>query len=146
MRSGPKPQPLALQTGTPAVPDLLSTVPNPPVQFDETAACQWWETAQVLIDRRALSKGDLPTLENYIRTGVMIREATISANWRLADKLIGTQTRLARELGLTPSARETMRPAPTEIDLADDLETFKAGAFDSNELQPWRPERLRDTD
>ena len=84
-----------------------------------------------------------PTLENYVRLSGMIRKATISADWRLVDKLIGSQTRLARELGLTPSSRVSIPATPASEDMADDLERFKR---DDTDLEPCRGERLRDTD
>ena len=141
MRSGATPALQALATPSPAVPDMVITMTDPPAEFDAEAAHQWREVAQVLIDRRTLSKGDLPTLRNYIRLGVLIREATISADWRLVGKLIGTQTRLARELGLTPSSRESFRPAPP-ADEIDDVEALKRGEF----AEPGTYRRLRDCD
>ena len=143
MRTGPKPTQHAMRTPAPVAPDLLTTVPDPPADMDEAAAVQWWATAQILVDRRQLTRGDLVTLENYIRLGTMIRDATISADRRLADKLIGSQTRLARELGLTPSSRVSISAAPASDDMADDLERFKR---DDTDLEPCRGERLRDTD
>ena len=137
-KRGPK----AVETPSPVVPDMVTTAPAPPAVLDEEAAKQWHETARILVDRRKLTKGDLPTLANYIRLGLMIHESTISADWRLVGKLIGAQTRLARELGLTPSSRESMRPAPPADEPTDDLEAFKRGEFD--ELGECR--RLRDCD
>ena len=146
--------PKAVETPPPVVPDMVTTVPAPPAVLDEEAAKQWHETARILVDRRKLTKGDLPTLANYIRLGLMIRESTISADWRLVSKLIGTQTKLAHELGLTPLARESMRPAPVADDPTDDpmdepmnepmneLERFEA-EFD--ELGEYR-HRLTDSD
>lgn len=143
MKTGPKPKPHAMWTPALLVPDLLETIPDPPATLDADAAVLWWQTAQLLIDRHTLTKGDLPTLENYIRLGTMIRDATISADWRLVDKLIGSQTRLARELGLTPSSRVSIPATPATEDMADDLERFKRGDTD---LDPCRGERLRGTD
>ena len=142
MKTGPKPTPHAMMTPAPLVPDLLETVPDPPATLDKDAAVLWWSTAQLLIDRRTLTKGDLVTLENYVRLSGMIRKATISADWRLVDKLIGSQTRLARELGCTPSSRVSIQATPASEDL-DDLERFKR---DDTDLEPCRGERLRDTD
>ena len=131
MKTGPKPTPDAMRTPALLVPDLLETVPDPPVDMDEAAAVQWWSTAQLLIDRRTLTKGDLPTLENYIKLGVMIRKATTAADWRLVDKLIGSQTRLARELGCTPSSRVCI-PATPASEGFDDLERFKRIDLDAD--------------
>ena len=134
--------PKAVETPPPVVPDMVTTVPAPPAVLDEEAAKQWHETARILVDRRTLTNGDLPTLANYIRLGLMIRESTISADWRLVSKLIGTQTKLAHELGLTPLARESMRPAPVADDPMDELERFET-EFD--ELGEYR-HRLTDSD
>ena len=142
MKTGPKPTPNALRTPVLLLPDLIETPPNPPASLDQDAAVQWWETAQVLIDRRTLTKGDLPTLENYVRLSGMISKATISADWRLVDKLIGSQTRLARELGCTPSSRVSIQATPASEGF-DDLERFKR---DDTDLEPCRGERLRDTE
>ena len=142
MKTGPKPTQHAIRTPARLVPDLLETVPDPPATLDKDAAVQWWSTAQLLIDRRTLTKGDLVTLENYVRLSGMIRKATTAADWRLTDKLIGSQTRLARELGCTPSSRVSIPATPATEDL-DDLERFKRGDTD---LEPCRGERLRDTD
>ena len=142
MKTGPKQTSHAMRTPALLVPDLLETVPNPPAKLDKDEAVQWWSTAQLLIDRRTLTKGDLPTLENYIRLSGMICQATISADWRLVDKLIGSQTRLARELGCTPSSRVSIQATPASEGL-DDLELFKR---DDTDLEPCRGERLRDTD
>ena len=143
MKTGPKPTPHAKRTPASVVPDLLETVPDPPATLDKDAAVQWWETAQLLIDRRTLTKGDLPTLGNDIKLSTMIRDATILADWRLMDKLIGSQTRLARELGCTPSSRVSIPATPATEDMDDDLERFKR---DDTDLEPCRGERLRDTD
>ena len=143
MKTGPKPTPHAMRTPAPIVPDVLDTVPDPPATLDADAAVQWWSTAQLLIDRRTLAKGDLVTLANYVQLSGMIRKATISADWRLVDKLIGSQTRLARELGCTPSSRVSIPATPATEDMADDLDRFKR---DDSDLSPCRREHLRDTD
>lgn len=134
MRRGPKPTLPIQKTPSPPVPDLLETVPDPPATLDKPAAVLWWTTAQLLIDRRTLTRGDLVTLENYVGLSGMIRKATEAADWRLVDKLIGSQTRLARELGCTISSRVSIRTEPVEIE--DELERWKR--------EEAIPKRLRD--
>ena len=114
------------------LPTLAEAAPivDAPANKEEAASC--------FVTRR-----DLMTLENYIRLGGMIREATVSGDWRLVDKLIGSQIRLARELSLTPSPRASLPPSPAAEDMADDLERFKRN---DTELEPCRGEHLRDTD
>ena len=124
------------------VPDRLVSPTDPPAQFDTEAARLWWEVSQILIDRRQLTRGDLVILENYVTLSVLLREAKLRGDWRAADKMIGSQTRLARELALTPSSRASLPAAPIIEDL-DDLARFKR---DDTDLEPCRGERRRDTD
>ena len=126
MRTGPKPSPQALQTPQALPPDLLIEPPEPPATFDEQAAVQWYSITQILIDRGTLTRGDLATLENFVRVGIGVQAAIGDGNWRLADKLIGSQTRLARELGLTPSSRLSFPAVGTPESSGDELETFKS--------------------
>jgi phage terminase small subunit len=113
MRSGPKATPKALQTGSPALPDRLFTPTEPPAWCGPEVAERWWNLSRVLIDRGALTRGDLPVRKDE--------------RWRDCDKFMSTQARLGRELGLTISARETMRPVLPDPE-RDDLADFKSGA------------------
>jgi phage terminase small subunit len=118
MRSGPKATPKALQLFTPT---------EPPAWCGPEVAERWWNLSRVLIDRGALTRGDLPVLESFLLATVMVEGARKDERWRDCDKFMSTQARLGRELGLTISARETMRPVLPDPE-RDDLADFKSGA------------------
>lgn len=142
MRPGPKPVPQALHTAAAGPPDLLAISPDPPEWMSKEAATEWWSLCQLLIDRQQLTRGDLGTVENLIRLRGLLPTLTST---REINTTISTITKLSRELGLTPSSRHKVAAvASNEVEVEDDLERFKRDC--NNELQPWQPARLRDSD
>ncbi|MBU4529779.1 MAG: P27 family phage terminase small subunit [Hoeflea sp.] len=117
MAAGRKPQLRAIEGG-------LSKIPPAPAGLNPTARAEWNRTCGELIDRSALAKSDLPTIEMYATCRAMV------VKFRpLADKaepfLVNEKTgaikkhpahialtnyltlclRYESELGLTPAAR-----------------------------------------
>ncbi|WP_010583085.1 hypothetical protein [Schlesneria paludicola] len=133
MKSGPKPQPTAvasLAAVQPPPPDLLEIVPDPPDWCRDSSVELWQETCQILIDRNQLSRGDLKAVEAFVLSWNMIDMARDEGCVRDCDKLMLSATRFARELGLTPNARERFRivaGSDEDPERTDELEQFKRG-------------------
>ena len=143
MRSGPKPRPQCLVKHTPSPPDAIIIPPDPPGWCGPDDARLWWVTCQTLVDRQQLTTGDLKAVEGFVLSWSMVDAARTDGRHRDLDKYLLTTSKLSRELGLTPSARETMRaPVPPADESVDSLERFKRGEFD--EVPTGR--RLADSD
>jgi P27 family predicted phage terminase small subunit len=129
----------------PAGRTALRVAPEPPNGLSPSTAEEWRRAAAILVERRSLTRGDLPTLEFYSMCVAMARQADAEAKalpsltyttktgvtrphpvLRIAKDFWSDARRFAVELGLTPRSR-CFRPPERDGAPGDDGGDDQAG-------------------
>lgn len=93
-------------------------VPQPPTWLSKDAKAEWRRVVPILIERKVLTEGDMPTLESYCASTGTVRDAQRQMNrdglmvagkrhplFGVQNAAMTTQRLCASELGLTPVSR-----------------------------------------